>query len=62
MVRELKENDSVQTLERQERLETGLLFFRIPGLRDDFFKRGFTIAFLKRPEKGPELRKSLMMM
>ena len=37
------------------------MFFRIPGLRDDFFKRGFTIAVLKRPEKGPELRKSLVM-
>ena len=29
-------------------METGLLFFRIPGLRDDFFKRGFTTAVLKR--------------
>ena len=47
-------------LDRKEKFDTGLQFFKISGLRVVLLRRGFTIADLKADGKRPECTESLM--
>ena len=50
------------TFDRNERLETGLQFFKLFGSSDVFFLRsGITMAFLKTEGKTPVCRDLLIM-